>query len=139
MQARRSHDVPAQLGASPGVWRLPRHAIRFAKAFRRAEHQLPPGTDLKIPSRAAALAGACIAALPSMITDQAVRDGPLVELQTDVGLPAGEVCAVYTSWRFQAMKVRAFLDLPVQSLPVAGGRLVEPVEARLLTSRLYTR
>jgi DNA-binding transcriptional LysR family regulator len=45
-----------------------------------------------------------------MITDQDVRDGHLVELLTDVGLPTGEVYVVYTSRRFQAMKVRAFLD-----------------------------
>ena len=74
-----------------------------------------------------------------MITDQEVREGHLVELLPDVDLPIGEVYAVYPSRRFQAMKVKAFLDFLMQSLPVAEGRLVEPVDARLLTSRLYTR
>ncbi len=90
-------------------------------------------------AREAALAGAGVAALPTMITDQEISDGHLVELLPDVDLPTGEVYAVYPSRRFQAMKVKAFLDFLVQSLPVADGRLVEPVEARLLTSRLYTR
>ena len=90
-------------------------------------------------AREAALAGAGIAALPTMITDQEVREGHLVELLPDVDLPIGEVYAVYPSRRFQAMKVKAFLDFLMQSLPVAEGRLVEPVDARLLTSRLYTR
>ena len=87
-------------------------------------------------AREAALAGAGIAALPTMITDQEVRAGQMVELLPDVALPTGEV---YASRRFQAMKVKAFLDFLMQSLPVVDGRLVEPVEARLLTSRLYTR
>jgi DNA-binding transcriptional LysR family regulator len=90
-------------------------------------------------AREAALAGAGIAALPTMITDQEVREGHLVELLPDVVLPTGEVYAVYPTRRFQAMKVKAFLDFLMQSLPVVEGRLVEPVEARLLTSRLYTR
>ncbi|WP_217476985.1 LysR family transcriptional regulator [Stutzerimonas stutzeri] len=90
-------------------------------------------------AREAALAGAGIAVLPTMITDQEVRDGDLVELLPHVELPVGEVYAVYPSRRFQAMKVKAFLDFLMQSLPVTDGRLVEPVEARLLTSRLYTR
>lgn len=90
-------------------------------------------------AREAALAGAGIAVLPTMITDQEVRDGDLVELLPQVELPSGEIYAVYPSRRFQAMKVKAFLDFLMQSLPVTDGRLVEPVEARLLTSRLYTR
>ncbi|MCQ4280947.1 LysR family transcriptional regulator [Pseudomonas stutzeri] len=90
-------------------------------------------------AREAALAGAGIAALPTMITDQEVREGHLVELLPNVVLPTGEVYAVYPARRFQAMKVKAFLDVLMQSLPVVEGRLVEPVEARLLTSRLYTR
>lgn len=90
-------------------------------------------------AREAALAGAGIAVLPTMITDQEVRDGDLVELLPQVELPSGEIYAVYPSRRFQAMKVKAFLDFLMQSLPVTDGPLVEPVEARLLTSRLYTR
>jgi DNA-binding transcriptional LysR family regulator len=46
-------------------------------------------------AREAALAGAGIAALPTMITDQEVREGHLVELLPDVDLPIGEVYAVY--------------------------------------------
>ncbi|WP_407296558.1 LysR family transcriptional regulator [Stutzerimonas zhaodongensis] len=90
-------------------------------------------------AREAALAGVGIAALPAMITAQEVRDGQLVEVLPDVDLPTGGIYATYPSRRFQAMKVRAFLDFLVQSLPVVEGCLVEPVEARLLTSRLYPR
>lgn len=90
-------------------------------------------------AREAALAGAGIAALPCMITDAEVRSGRLVELLPDVELPTGELYAVYPSRRFQAMKVKAFLDFLVAALPVEGGQLVEPVDARLLTSPLYPR
>ncbi|MGA6098784.1 LysR family transcriptional regulator [Stutzerimonas marianensis] len=90
-------------------------------------------------AREAALAGVGIAALPTMISDAEVRDGLLVELLPEVELPTGEVYAVYPSRRFQAMKVKAFLDFLMDALPVDGGRLVEPVDARLLTSPLSMR
>ncbi len=85
-------------------------------------------------AREAALAGAGIAALPVMISEAAVRDGELIELLPEARLPTGELYAVYPSRRFQAMKVKAFLDFLIASLPQAG--LLEPAGAGLLTSRL---
>ncbi|MGH8353547.1 MAG: LysR family transcriptional regulator [Pseudomonas sp.] len=87
-------------------------------------------------AREAALAGAGIAGLPLIITEAAVQSGRLVELLPEVRLPSGEIYAVYPSRRFQAMKVKAFLDFLMRSLPVEEGRLLEPTAARLLTSRL---
>jgi len=87
-------------------------------------------------AREAALAGAGIAGLPLIITEAAVQSGRLVELLPEVKLPSGEIYAVYPSRRFQAMKVKAFLDFLMRSLPIEEGRLLEPSAARLLTSRL---
>ncbi|WP_043311865.1 LysR family transcriptional regulator [Pseudomonas sp. ML96] len=84
-------------------------------------------------AREAALAGAGIAALPLMIAEQGVRDGLLLELLPEARLPVGEIYAVYPSRRFQAMKVKAFLDFLMASLP--HGSLLEPAAAGLLTSR----
>ena len=68
-------------------------------------------------AREAALAGAGIAALPIMIIDAALQSGRLVELLPDTRLPIGELYAVYPSRRFQAMKVKTFLDFLIGSLP----------------------
>ena len=80
-----------------------------------------------------ARAGQC-AGLPLMISDEAVRAGRLVELLSQARLPLGEVYAVYPSRRFQAMKVKAFLDFLMASLPLSGGGLLEPGAPGLLTS-----
>ncbi|MCY1542909.1 HTH-type transcriptional regulator DmlR [compost metagenome] len=85
-------------------------------------------------AREAALAGAGIAGLPIMISDAAVRSGRLVELLPGVRMPIGELYAVYPSRRFQAMKVKTFLDFLMHSLPFQDGRLLEPAAAGLLTS-----
>lgn len=85
-------------------------------------------------AREAALAGAGIAGLPSMICEQALRSGRLVQLLADTRLPVGELYAVYPSRRFQAMKVKTFLDFLMHSLPFQDGRLLEPAVAGLLTS-----
>jgi DNA-binding transcriptional LysR family regulator len=71
-------------------------------------------------AREAVLEGAGIAGLPSMICREAVESGRLIELLPDVVLPAGEIYAVYPSRRFQAMKVRTFLDFVIQRLPSIG-------------------
>lgn len=68
-------------------------------------------------AREAALAGAGIAALPIMISERAVQEGRLIELVADARLPAGELYAVYPSRRFQAMKVKTFLDFLIGCLP----------------------
>lgn len=85
-------------------------------------------------AREATLAGAGIAGLPVMISEEAVRSGRLVELLSDARLPVGEIYAIYPARRFQAMKVKAFLDFLVASLPVTSGGLLEPGAASLLTS-----
>ncbi|TRX75951.1 LysR family transcriptional regulator [Pseudomonas mangiferae] len=85
-------------------------------------------------AREAVIAGAGIAGLPTMISDEAVRLGTLVELLPQARLPIGELYAVYPSRRFQAMKVKTFLDFLMSNLPVENGRLLEPVAACLLTS-----
>ncbi|WP_437884396.1 LysR family transcriptional regulator [Pseudomonas sp. LRF_L74] len=68
-------------------------------------------------ARAAAMAGVGIAALPVMITEKQIGDGDLIELIPDTPLPAGELYAVYPSRRFQAMKVKTFLDFLIAHLP----------------------
>jgi DNA-binding transcriptional LysR family regulator len=85
-------------------------------------------------AREAALAGAGIAGLPIMISDRAVQEGRLVELLAEARLPVGELYAVYPSRRFQAMKVKTFLDFLMNSLPLQGGRLLEPAVPGLLIS-----
>ena len=84
-------------------------------------------------AREAVVAGAGIAALPALICAESVHSGRLVRLLADVPLPVGELYAVYPSRRFQAMKVKAFLDFLISRLPADTGRLLEP--ARLITSR----
>ncbi len=85
-------------------------------------------------AREAALAGAGIASLPVMISEAAVREGRLIELLPGTRMPIGEVYAVYPSRRFQAMKVKAFLDFLMQAMPVDEGWLLEPSAAGLLIS-----
>ncbi|UVE19052.1 LysR family transcriptional regulator [Pseudomonas sp. LS44] len=84
-------------------------------------------------AREAVLAGAGIAGLPLMISEYAVRRGELIELLPQARLPVGEVHAVYPSRRFQAMKVKTFLDFLMHHLPRDEGELLEPATARLLT------
>ncbi|MBS7663013.1 LysR family transcriptional regulator [Pseudomonas lalucatii] len=85
-------------------------------------------------AREAALAGAGIAGLPRMICAEALHSGRLVHLLPGARLPTGELYAVYPSRRFQAMKVKTFLDFLMGRLPVEGGRLLEPATAGLVTS-----
>src|SRR3990167_1883744 len=85
-------------------------------------------------AREAALAGAGIAGLPGMFCGRAVQGGRLIELLPGAPLPVGELYAVYPSRRFQAMKVKTFLDFLMACLPVEQGRLLEPTAAGLLTS-----
>jgi DNA-binding transcriptional LysR family regulator len=84
-------------------------------------------------AREAALSGAGIAALPLMLSEDQVVRGQLVELLPHVRLPIGEVYAVYPSRRFQAMKVKAFLDFLMRSLRLEDGSLLEPSVVRLVT------
>jgi DNA-binding transcriptional LysR family regulator len=85
-------------------------------------------------AREATLAGAGIAGLPLMISDAAVRNGTLVSLLPDARLPVGEIYAVYPSRRFQAMKVKTFLDFLMNSLEFASAGAMEPKPEALLKS-----
>ena len=85
-------------------------------------------------AREAAIAGAGIAGLPVMISEEVVRSGRLIELLPEARLPVGEVYAIYPSRRFQAMKVKTFLDFLISSLPITRGGLLEPGAVGLLTS-----
>lgn len=85
-------------------------------------------------AREAVMAGAGIAGLPVMICGAAVETGQLVELLPEARLTVGELYAVYPSRRFQAMKVKTFLDFLIRSLSLSGGHLLEPPTAGLLPS-----
>ena len=73
---------------------------------------------------------------PVMICGEALASGRLVEVLEQARLPVGEIYAVYPSRRFQATKVKTFLDFLMASLPSYGGRLLEPAGPGLLTSHL---
>jgi DNA-binding transcriptional LysR family regulator len=77
-------------------------------------------------AREAALAGAGIVGLPHMISREALQDGRLLELLPQACLPTSEIYALYPSRRFQAMKVKAFLDFLISCLPAEVGPLLEP-------------
>ena len=77
-------------------------------------------------AREAALAGAGIVGLPHMICREALKDGRLLELLPQACLPTSEIYALYPSRRFQAMKVKAFLDFLISRLPAEVGPLLEP-------------
>jgi DNA-binding transcriptional LysR family regulator len=83
-------------------------------------------------AREAVLAGAGIAGLPIMISTLAVAEGRLVELLPEASLPVGELYAVYPSRRFQAMKVKTFLDFLMSRLPLSDGRLLETAASGLV-------
>ena len=85
-------------------------------------------------AREVAIGGAGIAALPYVICSDAVARGELVELLPEAKLASGELFAVYPSRRFQAMKVRAFLDFIIQQIETDEGGLLEQLRGRLLPS-----
>ncbi len=77
-------------------------------------------------AREAAVAGAGIVGLPRMICREVLERGELIELLPEVPLPVGEIYAVYPSRRFQALKVRAFLDFVIERLPPDDRDMLEP-------------
>lgn len=76
-------------------------------------------------AREAAVAGAGIVGLPRMLCRDVLKRGQLVELLPDVQLPVGELYAVYPSRRFQALKVRTFLEFMLERLPPDDRDLLE--------------
>ena len=115
-----------------------RHNIGFmaVEAIARACRASPWRSRFQGYACEAVIGGAGIASLPLMITEDAVHSGELVELLPQARLPVGEIYAVYPSRRFQAMKVKAFLDFLMRSLPLQDGHLLEPGAATLIRSRL---
>ena len=77
-------------------------------------------------AREAAVAGGGIAPLPSMIGDVSVQRGELVKILPQAPLPSSEIYAVYLSRRFQALKVKTFLEFLIGQLPAEELRLLEP-------------
>ena len=67
-------------------------------------------------AREAAIAGAGIINVPAFIAEPYVEQGQLVRVLEHVTLPSSELYALYPSRRFQAMKVKAFIDFMIESL-----------------------
>ena len=85
-------------------------------------------------SREAAVSGGGIAVLPSVIGDVGVQRGELVKILPQARLSSSEIYAVYLSRRFQALKVKTFLDFLIAQLPAEERRLLEPNRLELYHS-----
>jgi DNA-binding transcriptional LysR family regulator len=79
-------------------------------------------------AREAALAGVGIINVPAFIAEPCVEAGTLVRVLEDTELPSSELYALYPSRRFQAMKVKAFIDFVVEQLHLRSSSHIE-VEA----------
>lgn len=67
-------------------------------------------------AREVAIAGAGIINVPAFIAEPYVEQGQLCRVLEQVVLPSTELYALYPSRRFQAMKVKAFIDFMIESL-----------------------
>ncbi|WP_373186406.1 LysR family transcriptional regulator [Halopseudomonas sp.] len=67
-------------------------------------------------AREVAIAGAGIINVPAFIAEPYVEQGLLCRVLEHVVLPSTELYALYPSRRFQAMKVKAFIDFMIESL-----------------------
>lgn len=67
-------------------------------------------------AREVAIAGAGIINVPAFIAEPYVEQGVLSRVLEHVVLPSTELYALYPSRRFQAMKVKAFIDFMIDSL-----------------------
>lgn len=76
-------------------------------------------------AREAAIAGSGIINVPAFIAESHVEEGKLYRVLEDVVLPSSELYALYPSRRFQAMKVKAFIDFMIQRLNEVVDRPVE--------------
>lgn len=77
-------------------------------------------------AREAALAGAGIINVPAFIAEPFVEEGTLCRVLDGTVLPSTELYALYPSRRFQAMKVKAFIDFMIERLETFLDRPVEP-------------
>ncbi|MEH6491175.1 LysR family transcriptional regulator [Halopseudomonas sp.] len=147
--ARPLMSSPRQLYASPGYiakYGMPKLAEELSQ--HRCIHALVDGSrkwhfqqpHLSVPinpvlvvnnitfAREAALASAGIINVPAFIAEPCVAEGTLVRVLEDVTLPSSELYALYPSRRFQAMKVKAFIDFVIENLEARQDVQVE-VEA----------
>ena len=84
-------------------------------------------------AREAALAGTGIINVPAFIAEPHVEEGTLCRVLEHTVLPATELYALYPSRRFQAMKVKAFIDYVIEQLQVRLNVGVEEEEGALVT------
>lgn len=82
-------------------------------------------------AREAAVAGAGIVVLPSMIVDESLERGELIQVLPEARLASGEIYAVYPSRRFQTAKVKTFLDFLIDQIAVELSRQLEPTREGL--------
>lgn len=76
-------------------------------------------------AREAALAGVGILNAPAFIAEPCVEAGTLVRVLEQTELPSSELHALYPSRRFQAMKVKAFIDFVVERLELRTSSHIE--------------
>ncbi|MEH6389436.1 MULTISPECIES: LysR family transcriptional regulator [Pseudomonas] len=76
-------------------------------------------------AREAALAGTGIINVPAFIAEPYVEEGKLRRILEGTVLPSTELYALYPSRRFQAMKVKAFIDYMIERLAAFLDRPVE--------------
>ncbi len=143
--ARPMMSSPRQLYASPcyiaqhGMPQRPEdltgHRCINTMDSGRKWHFLEPQTSVQINpvltvnnitfAREAAIAGAGIINVPSFIAEPCVEEGTLLRVLPQATLPSAELYALYPSRRFQAMKVKAFIDFMIERLE---NRLTTEVE-----------
>ncbi|UJJ31759.1 LysR family transcriptional regulator [Halopseudomonas maritima] len=144
--ARRLMTSPRQLYASPDY--IKRYGMPAAPAelsAHRCIHALVDGARkwrfeqpaVSVPinpvllvnnitfAREAALAGAGIINVPAFIAEACVEDGTLVRVLENTHLPSSELYALYPSRRFQAMKVKAFIDFVIERLQERASDYIE--------------
>ncbi|HDZ55163.1 MAG TPA: LysR family transcriptional regulator [Pseudomonas xinjiangensis] len=85
-------------------------------------------------AREAAIAGAGIINVPAFIAEPYVEQGKLCRVLEHLVLPSSELYALYPSRRFQAMKVKAFIDFMIESLEKSLNVDVEPEAEALVKS-----
>ena len=84
-------------------------------------------------AREAALAGTGVINVPAFIAEPHVAEGTLCRVLEHCVLPATELYALYPSRRFQAMKVKAFIDYIIEQLQQRLNVGVEQEDDALVT------
>ncbi|WP_193074333.1 LysR family transcriptional regulator [Pseudomonas sp. FME51] len=137
--ARPMMSSPRQLFASPaylaehGIPQKPEDLIQHRCIHTlmddgRKWHFLQPSVSVPVNpvltvnnitfAREAAVSGAGIINVPAFIAEPLVEQGVLCRVLEHCVLPSTELYALYPSRRFQAMKVKAFIDYLIEQLRV---------------------